>query len=125
MMDVDLPGMCSDVPARLASWDLYWQMSRFEGLSLAVAEAMATGVPVVASDVPGLREMMEGGGTGLLVASGDVRAHAERSAELLASPARYNGIAADARAYVERHCDFRRTIAQYIKVAMDTVSGRW
>ncbi len=125
MEDVELPGVCTDVPARLASWDLYWQMSRFEGLSLAVAEAMATGVPVVASDVPGLREMMAGGETGLLVPSGDVRGLAERSAELLASPVRYNGIAAAARAYVERHCDFRRTVAQYIEVATDAVSGRW
>jgi glycosyltransferase involved in cell wall biosynthesis len=123
--DVELPGVCSDVPARLASWDLYWQMSRFEGLSLAVAEAMAAGVPVVASDVPGLREMIAGGETGLLVPSGDIRGLAERSAELLDSPARYNGIAAAARAYVERHCDFRRTVAQYIEVATDAVSGRW
>ncbi|MBP2676073.1 MAG: hypothetical protein H6Q84_2913 [Deltaproteobacteria bacterium] len=123
--DVELPGVCSDVPARLASWDLYWQMSRFEGLSLAVVEAMATGVPVVASDVPGLREMMAEGKTGLLVPSGDARGLAERSAELLASPARYNGIAAEARRYVERHHDFRRTVSQYVEVATDAVSGRW
>ena len=123
--DVELPGVCSDVPVRLASWDLYWQMSRFEGLSLAVVEAMASGVPVVVSDVPGLREMMAGGEAGLLIPSGDVRGFAERSVELLASPPRYNGIAAAARAYVERHHDFRRTVEGYIRVAEDAIAGRW
>lgn len=123
--DVELPGECSDVPVRLASWDLYWQLSRFEGLPLAVVEAMASGLPVVASDVPGLREMIVDGETGMLVPSGDARGVGEQSADLLASPARYNGIAADARQYVERHHDFRRTVAQYVEVAEDVLFGRW
>ncbi|MGZ8474030.1 MAG: glycosyltransferase, partial [Candidatus Deferrimicrobiaceae bacterium] len=44
--DTEFPGVCTDVPARLSSWDLYWQLSQFEGLPLAVTEAMASGVPV-------------------------------------------------------------------------------
>ncbi|MBP2688380.1 MAG: glycogen synthase [Deltaproteobacteria bacterium] len=127
MEDVELPGVCSDVPARLASWDLYWQLSRLEGGSppLAVAEAMATGVPVVVSDVPGLREGVIDGKTGLRVPPCDIRGVADRSAELLASPARYGEIAAEARRYVERHHDFRWTVAGYVEVAEDVLSGRW
>jgi glycosyltransferase involved in cell wall biosynthesis len=125
--DVEFPGVCSDIHARLASWDLYWQMSRLEGGSppLAVAEAMATGVPVVVSDVPGLREGVIDGETGLRVPSGDIQGVADRSAELLSSSTRYNGIAAAARAYVEHHCDFRRTVEGYIRAVEDAIAGRW
>lgn len=123
--DVELPGVCSDVPARLASWDLYWQMSRFEGLPLAVTEAMASGVPVIASDVPGLREMISDGISGILVPPDDLEQVARRSAELLASPARYGEIAAAARRYVESHHDFRRTVEGYVRAAEDTIAGRW
>jgi glycosyltransferase involved in cell wall biosynthesis len=125
--DVELPGVCADVPARLASWDLYWQLSRIEGGSppLAVAEAMATGVPAVVSDVPGLREGVIDGKTGLRVPSGDIRGVAARSVELLASPSLYGDIAAGARRFVEQRCDFRRTVEGYVRVAEDAIAGRW
>ena len=125
--DVEFPGVCSDIHARLASWHLYWQLSRIEGGSppLSVAEAMATGVPVVVSDVPGLREGVIDGKTGLRVPSGDIRGVADRSAELLASPALYGDIAAGARRFVEQRCDFRRTVEGYVRTAEDAITGRW
>ena len=46
--------------------------SEFEGFGLSAAEAMAAGVPVVASDVDGLREVVEDGVSGILVPFGDV-----------------------------------------------------
>ena len=46
--------------------------SRWEGFGLVAVEAMAAGVPIVASDVPGLREVVEG--AALLVPPGDVAA---------------------------------------------------
>jgi glycosyltransferase involved in cell wall biosynthesis len=46
--------------------------SEFEGFGLSAAEAMAAGLPVVASDVDGLREVIEHDKTGLLVAYGDI-----------------------------------------------------
>ena len=47
------------------------QPSRKEGWGLTVLEANACGTPVVATDVPGLRDAVRDGETGLLVASGD------------------------------------------------------
>ena len=125
MNDVEFPGVCADIPDRLSSWDIYWQLSRIEGLPLAVAEAMASGVPVIAADVPGLREMVSDGITGILVSADDIREVAARSARLLADPSLYEQIASSARRYVEREHDFRRTAAGYIDIAEDTVSGRW
>jgi glycosyltransferase involved in cell wall biosynthesis len=123
--DVEFPGVCTDIPDRLSTWDLYWQLSRFEGLPLAVAEAMAAGVPVIAADVPGLREMVSNGVTGILVPPGDPERAVQRSAELLASAAWYGEIAAAARARVESHHDFRRTVEGYLLAAEDAVAGRW
>lgn len=51
--------------------DVYVQPSHAEGLGLAVVEAMACGVPVVATDTDGLREVVEPGTSGLMVPVGD------------------------------------------------------
>jgi len=54
-----------------------------EGWGLSVIEANAMGIPVVASDAPGLRESVRDGETGFLVPHGDLQALAERLCELL------------------------------------------
>jgi glycosyltransferase involved in cell wall biosynthesis len=54
-----------------------------EGWGLTVVEANACGVPVVGSDVPGLRDSIQDGVTGFLVPYGDVEAFAEKTAALL------------------------------------------
>jgi glycosyltransferase involved in cell wall biosynthesis len=58
-----------------------------EGWGVTVTEANACGTPVVASDVPGLRDAVLDGKTGFLVAHGDVRGFADRIAEILADQA--------------------------------------
>ncbi|MFC3123605.1 glycosyltransferase family 4 protein [Pseudoroseomonas globiformis] len=61
--------------------------SLWEGLPMAVIEAMHLGLPVVATDMPGLREMILPGKTGDLVPSGDARAFAASLVSLLADDA--------------------------------------
>jgi glycosyltransferase involved in cell wall biosynthesis len=74
-------------------WELYAAMdvvavpSRFEGFGLAAAEAMAAGVPVLASAVDGLLEVVDDGVTGLLVEADDGRGFVEPAARLLLDPA--------------------------------------
>lgn len=69
-----LLGNREDIPLLLAAADLYCQPSREEGLGLAVLEAMAAGLPIVASAVGGIPELLPDAGTGLLVPEGDVSA---------------------------------------------------
>jgi glycosyltransferase involved in cell wall biosynthesis len=69
--EVELLGERADVPAQLADSDVFALWSRSEGMPMSVAEAMAAGLPVVASDVGGVPELVQDGVTGLLVTSGD------------------------------------------------------
>ena len=60
-------GRREDVPRLLPHFDVLWSPSAFEGQSNAVLEAMAAGVPVVATDIPGTRDLVVHGETGYLV----------------------------------------------------------
>jgi len=64
-------GMRSDVPDLLAQSQVFVLASRHEGLPISVLEAMSVGLPVVASDVGGVRELVRDGKTGVLVPRGD------------------------------------------------------
>jgi glycosyltransferase involved in cell wall biosynthesis len=82
--------------ARVASYyqaaDLYVHPARAENLPLAIIEAMACRTPVIASNVGGIPEIIDGGSSGLLFQPGDAAALAEAIAELLASEAHREAI---------------------------------
>lgn len=68
---VRLPGNVADIPALLASAQIFVLASDHEGLPLSVLEAMRAGLPVVASNLPGIREQFGDMPEALLVAEGD------------------------------------------------------
>jgi len=69
--DVVFTGLRSDVTRMLSAMDIFVLPSLREALPIVVLEAMAMGLPVVATDVGGVPEMVQDGTTGLLVPSGD------------------------------------------------------
>lgn len=81
---VHLLGVVEDVPGLLGAADLFALSSRWEGSPLAVIEAMATGLPVVATAVGGVPELVLDRVTGLLVPPGDP-ARLSEALRLLAS----------------------------------------
>ncbi len=68
------------------SFDVYFQPSRWEGLCITAIEAMASGLPVVASAVDGLTESVVDGETGFLLEQGDVDGYCSKLRELAADP---------------------------------------
>jgi glycosyltransferase involved in cell wall biosynthesis len=63
-----LLGMRDDIPAVLSAADVFCLPSQFEGLPMSIIEAMLVGLPVVASDIKGVRELVEHRRTGFLPA---------------------------------------------------------
>ena len=68
------------------SFDVYFQPSRHEGLCITAIEAMACGLPVVASDVNGLTESIVDGTTGYLVPQGDIGGYCDALSTLADDP---------------------------------------
>jgi glycosyltransferase involved in cell wall biosynthesis len=83
---VHLVGARTDVPGLLNAFDAFVLCSDTEGLPLAVPEAMATGLPVVATRVGGIPTVVEEGRTGFLVPAGDEIELRNRLARLQADP---------------------------------------
>ena len=79
-------GWRRDIASVLRSWSLFIQPSLDEGFAVSVLEAMASGLPVIASDAGGLRELVLDGKTGLLVPSGNPTILAEKISVLLGDP---------------------------------------
>ncbi|MFZ5869427.1 MAG: glycosyltransferase family 4 protein [Actinomycetota bacterium] len=86
------------VPGVLASLDVLVLPSDYEELGSVLTEAMAAGLPVVATRVGGIPEVVEDGVTGLLVPPGDVEALADAVEKLVADPALRHRMADQARA---------------------------
>jgi glycosyltransferase involved in cell wall biosynthesis len=97
---VKMAGFVSDVPGFLANLDVYVLSSDYEGLPLAVLEAMAAGLPVVSTAVGGVPEAVVDGLNGILVPPRQPKALAQAIMRLLVDPdmARTMGIAGRARA---------------------------
>jgi glycosyltransferase involved in cell wall biosynthesis len=97
---VILAGEQPDVARLLPAFDVFALPSTTEGLSLALLEAAASGLPIVATAVGGNPEIVEQGRTGLLVPSGDAGALADALRGLLAQPARASELGRAARTWV-------------------------
>ena len=83
---VSIPGWRNDIPAALASLSLFVSAARSEPFGLAIVEAMAAGLPVVAAASEGALEIIEDGVSGKVVPTDDHEALAEAINHLLEDP---------------------------------------
>lgn len=95
---VEFLGERSDVPILLGTADLFLNTSRYEGQSIAMLEAMAMALPVVATDVPGNRNLVVPGHNGLLAPLDDPGAIADAIIRLANDPQLYASMSDGARA---------------------------
>jgi glycosyltransferase involved in cell wall biosynthesis len=106
-------GMRRDIPQCLSLMDIYVQPSRFEGMPNAVLEAMAARVPVVATNVGGVSEVVEHGVTGFLVSSGDDAELSCRMTDMLLDPAMRKEMGSAGRERVKAHFSMDKMISDY------------
>jgi glycosyltransferase involved in cell wall biosynthesis len=91
---VELLGARNDVRELMSAADLYVNCSLYEGMPIAVIEALSSALPIVATNVPGNRELIEQGRNGVLVPGSDPRALGEAIAALMADEPRYRQLSA-------------------------------
>jgi glycosyltransferase involved in cell wall biosynthesis len=113
---VELAGERDDVPRLLAGADVFVLASRSEGLPLSILEAMAAGLPVVASAVGGVPELVEAGVTGLLVPPGEDAALADALEHLLADAELRRRLGAAGRARAAERFDLPRFHAEHLEL---------
>lgn len=98
---VTFAGNRGDIPQLLAASDVFVLPSLWEGLPMALLEAMASGLPVVATAVSGTREVVEAGRSGILVPPGDAAALGTALIDVLERPELAASLGAAARSRVE------------------------
>ena len=106
-------GHREDVPALLEEADLFVLPSRSEAFPNSVIEAMTAGLPVIASAVGGLLELVDSGRTGLLVPPDDPAALARALESLLTAPDRARAMGETARQEIARRYSFDRMVQAF------------
>jgi glycosyltransferase involved in cell wall biosynthesis len=95
-------GRRSDVPSLLRTADLFVLPSLWEGFGIAVLEAMAAGIPVIASNVDGIREIVRTGQDGLLLDPRSAQAWQDAIQTLLTDPVQARTLATSARSRAQQ-----------------------
>ena len=107
-------GPRSDVPRWLPHFDVFWSTSAYEGQSNAIMEAMAAGVPVVASDIPGNRDLVVSGVTGYLVQVGHRAGFARWTNQLLDDAALRQRLGEAGRERIGREFGVEQMVSRYV-----------
>lgn len=112
----------NDVPALMQLMDIFILPSLAEGISNTLLEAMASGLPVIATSVGGNVELIEEGVNGRLVPVNNVVAMADAVAELIDDPALRQSMGEKGLALVRTTFNWEKTVADYLAV-YDTLLG--
>lgn len=99
---VELLGARDDIQVLMRDADIYANCSLWEGFSIAMIEASMSGLPIVATDVAGNREMVVEGGNGALVPPSSPAAMADEIAAIVTNDARYAALSNGALAAAQR-----------------------
>jgi glycosyltransferase involved in cell wall biosynthesis len=103
-----------DVPELLAASDFFVLPSVREGLSMALLEAMATGLPIVATEVSGTGQVIIPNKTGILVPPGDVQRLAQAIEQLIADPIQTRAMGAAAKQRVEAGFSAQKQVDEHL-----------
>jgi glycosyltransferase involved in cell wall biosynthesis len=120
---VSMPGWCDDIPGVLSSLSLFVSAARSEPFGLAIVEAMAAGLPVVAAASEGAREIIEDGFSGRLVPADDPGALAEAVNDLLDDPIERSRLGLHALRTARERYSLARMAGDTERIYMEVLSG--
>ncbi len=109
-------GLREDIPDILAAADIFILPTSIEGMSNALLEAMAAGLPCVASDIPVNREVITPGRTGLVFRLGDEESLLTSLTQLLTQPELRSTISQAAAAHAATHHSTHHIAGQWIRL---------
>lgn len=118
-----LPGRRDDVPRLLASFDLFVLGSKREGISNTILEALACGLPVVATDNEGNKELISDRSVGALVPVGDPKSLAVKIRHYASDKQERHHASAAARRCAEERFSIARMVKQYRDVYQSVLAG--
>ena len=118
---IQLVGWTEDIANLLATFDLFVSTSESESFGIAIVEAMAAGIPVVATETDGAREVIEPNETGRFVPVGDVDAIAKSTSELLNDPAERARLGASAQQKARQRFGLERMVDETVKLYEEVI----
>jgi len=120
---VTMPGWRDDMAEVLSSLTLFVSAARSEPFGLAIVEAMAAGLPVVAASSEGAREIIEDGHSGKLVPVGDPEALAQAITDLLDNPLECSRLGRNARLAARERFSVARMASDTERVYREVLAG--
>lgn len=120
---VHLKGVTADIPAFLKGLDIFVLPSRWEGLGIVILEAALTGVPVIASRVDGIAEIIDDQQNGLLFTAGNAEELAEKIEDVIANQPQALIRADRLRQKVTTHFSIDLMISRYEKLYQEITAS--
>ncbi len=115
-------GHRADAAKLLRIMDLFWIASDFEGQSNSIMEAMAAGLPVIATDIPPNRELVVDGETGFLVRVGDRAGFQQFADRILADPELARRLGDAGRERMREHFSIDNMVAAHARLYREVLS---
>jgi glycosyltransferase involved in cell wall biosynthesis len=112
-----------DTRGVLSTMDLFVMPSLKEGLGLALMEAMAAGLAVVASNIGGIKSLIKDDESGLLVEPADVRGLSAAITELLRNPAKAESLGSKARAFISENFSEEKMVSETEEVYSECLNA--
>jgi glycosyltransferase involved in cell wall biosynthesis len=117
-------GERADTQDLYPAFDLFLLTSVREGMPLVIIEAMACALPVVSTNVGGIRDIVKDGSNGFLVPSGDASAMADRVKALMENTTERVRIGRTAREFFEQNLSVDRMVDRYENIFREVVNEK-
>ncbi len=100
----------------LLNYDVFIQLSLYEGCGISVLEAMSLNLPVIVSDAGGLPELIENGEHGLVFPKGDISALTNCISMVLSNKELYSSLGNENRTWVAKHFNYTKMLEKTINI---------